>query len=69
MVGKDNSISWEPDKACDGCLYYQCLTHGGIWICNYILMRGHRRPCEPGKACTVRVKMKRCTRKRKGEKA
>lgn len=31
--------------------------------CNYLFDTGHRRPCPPGAACTVREK---ATKKRKG---
>ena len=38
-------------KYCEGCDYYygdSCKT------CNYIFITGHRRPCPPGKDCTVK---------------
>ena len=39
------------DKHCMGCVYYVTATHG--WEhCAYILIRGKRRPCPPGKLCT-----------------
>ena len=45
------------DRACKGCYY---LTQaGGYGCCNYIFMEGHRRPCPPGKACTVKTKQKK----------
>ena len=38
-------------RGCQGCIYY-----GGDYYrcCNYILVMGKRRPCPPGKGCTVR---------------
>jgi hypothetical protein len=27
--------------------------------CNYIFIKGHSRPCPPGKACTVKVKRRK----------
>ena len=42
---------------CDGC--YGCYFYGGRWAttkcCNYFLITGQRRPCPPGKECTVRI--------------
>lgn len=46
------------DKHCIGCRYY----YGSYDVmCNYILETGQRRPCPPGKGCTVR----KPTRKRR----
>lgn len=40
-------------NSCKGCYYG---THTGeLWVCDYILMTGHRRPCPPGEGCTVRI--------------
>ena len=38
---------------CDNCYYSQ--KAGDARICGYIFMTNHRRPCEPGDACTVKV--------------
>ena len=38
--------------ACKGCAYAVSLT--GEWYCDYLLLTGRRRPCPPGKSCTVR---------------
>lgn len=40
---------------CEGCDYYfgSCSK-----TCNYIFVTGHRRPCPPGKDCTVRMERK-----------
>lgn len=40
-------------KRCKGCIYSAHLTSYGI-ICAYIGIVGHKRPCLPGKDCTVR---------------
>lgn len=37
---------------CKGCKYAVCLS--GLWCCDYLKFAGHRRPCPPGKDCTVR---------------
>lgn len=42
-------------KYCEGCEYFG----GDMYVnkcCNYIFIVGHRRPCPPGKDCTVKVK-------------
>ena len=53
------------DEYCDKCVYY--LGWGsGTKMCNYYLMTGKRRPCDPGTGCTVRVLRKR-KRKTKAE--
>lgn len=36
---------------CDGCIYFIGEYHK---CCNYIFVKGERRPCPPGKDCTVR---------------
>ena len=50
-------------KYCKGCVYW-----GGDYVnnfcCNYIFCEGHRRPCPPGKDCTVKIKGKRYRSKR-----
>ncbi len=38
---------------CKGCGYAVRLSDG--WYCDYINITGHRRPCPPGKECTVRA--------------
>lgn len=39
---------------CEGCYFF-----GGRWetskCCNYYLITGIRRPCPPGRGCTVRA--------------
>ncbi len=53
------------DKNCNGCKYYhQISTH--LLGCHYIFMEGKRRPCDPGKDCTVKDTGKR-RRKKKGD--
>ena len=47
------------DKHCMGCYYYKPLNCPEMRCCNYIFMTGHKRPCDPGKDCTVKVKNKR----------
>ena len=51
------------DKTCKGCLYY----FGAFEVnncCNYLLVEGKRRMCDPGKDCTKRASKKRTRRKR-----
>lgn len=42
---------------CKGCRYWD--GNSGCHCCNYIFIEGHRRPCPPGKECTVRKAKKR----------
>lgn len=46
------------DKYCEGCIYHGYA--GGDWrCCDYIFIEDKRRPCPPGKDCTVKtVKVK-----------
>lgn len=41
-------------KVCDGCAYY-FGSYDFDRCCNYIFIRGHKRPCPAGEECTVRV--------------
>lgn len=40
-----------PDP-CKGCIYQ--IKFGGYWLCDYITITGHRRPCPFGAGCTVK---------------
>lgn len=45
----------ENEPACEGCVYYALLGNNTEQkACHYILVEGHRRPCDPGKDCTVK---------------
>lgn len=43
---------------CEGCKYWRAISVGGR-ACHYALDNEKRRPCKPGKDCTVRVEKKR----------
>ena len=43
------------DSFCKGCVYYDGWYEYNMH-CNYILMEGKRRGCDPGKGCTKKVK-------------
>ena len=43
------------NKACAGCVYMTFIA-GYLGCCDYIFMEGKRRPCPPGKGCTVKKK-------------
>lgn len=43
------------DKSCKGCEYYEGWYEYNS-CCNYILIVGKPRGCDPGKGCTKRVK-------------
>lgn len=38
--------------SCKGCIYY--IKAGSYWVCDYITIAGHRRPCPAGAGCTVK---------------
>ena len=42
------------DKYCNGCIY-KGVVENHLPCCNYIFMEDKRRPCPPGKGCTVKV--------------
>lgn len=46
--------------ACKGCGY--AVRLGNEWYCDYLHITGHRRPCPPGKGCTVRTTAGRDTK-------
>ena len=46
------------DKYCWDCRYYQGNCEANMCCC-YLLITDKRRPCPPGKDCTVKVKRKR----------
>jgi hypothetical protein len=46
----------ENDDSCDGCSHYRCINQShGQKACHYLIDTGHRRPCDPGSGCTVKV--------------
>lgn len=42
------------DSFCEGCIYFDSYR-----VCNYYLITDIRRPCPPGKGCTVRAKKRK----------
>ncbi len=58
---EENNISEYPAaEGCSGCKYWRLLGGtGGGKACHYLLDNEMRRPCLPGKNCTVRVEKKR----------
>lgn len=52
------------DAYCLNCIYY-LGSDGHRGFCNYYLKTDKRRPCDPGKGCTVRVLRKKNRRTRK----
>lgn len=42
------------DKHCVGCQYYTGITEY-MYYCAYFVREDKRRPCPPGKDCTVRI--------------
>ena len=45
------------DKHCLGCKYY-CSIYQELYYCSYLIQTNKRRPCHPGKDCTVKKKGK-----------
>ena len=48
----------ENDPYCKGCIHY-LKTGGELRCCHYIFRKGHSRPCDPGKDCTVKETRRR----------
>ena len=46
------------DRYCVGCQYLKKITDD-IYFCSYMLDTDKRRPCPPGRGCTVRTLKKR----------
>ena len=42
---------------CHNCMYCNMISDATRY-CSYIFVTGHRRPCPPGKDCTVKVPKK-----------
>jgi hypothetical protein len=45
------------DNTCLDCIYFQGSEF--MRMCCYCVETGKRRPCDPGKGCTVKIKRKR----------
>ena len=45
------------DKHCQGCYYYRNM-YDSAWYCAYIFVKDQKRPCPPGKECTVKIRRK-----------
>lgn len=43
------------DPYCIGCDYMDAMSGPSYGACLYILRTGHRRPCDPGRLCTVKT--------------
>lgn len=55
---KKNTVQVVNDVHCMGCKYYRLLNGGVQMYCGYIFVEDRKRPCDPGKDCTVRLKRK-----------
>lgn len=55
VLKKRGDILWPVDKACKGCRYYKMMQCPSAMICDYISIEGKKRPCRPGKDCTVKT--------------
>ena len=51
------------DEYCLKCIYYKGWSDA-VLMCHYLLDTDIRRPCPPGKDCTVRVLRKRIRKKK-----
>lgn len=45
------------DKHCQDCFYYRNM-YDCAWYCAYIFVEDKKRPCPPGKECTVKIRRK-----------
>lgn len=50
---------------CRGCIYR--ASTGGMNSCDYIFKTGKRRPCPPGKDCTVRTTVRQLPKEEKAK--
>lgn len=41
------------NETCLGCRFYRCIKKS-TWFCAYMIETGKKRPCPPGRGCTVR---------------
>lgn len=53
---KTMNLPVENDKYCMGCRYYRMINGGEQMYCSYIFEEDRKRPCDPGKDCTVKKK-------------
>lgn len=51
--GLGKQLKPEHKNPCEGCKYWFGNNEFSI-CCNYIFIKGHRRPCPPGNECTVK---------------
>lgn len=45
------------DKHCQDCFYYRKIYEIS-WYCAYVFIEDKKRPCPPGKECTVKIRRK-----------
>lgn len=58
--GHGTPISNPNAEYCEGCAYWYCDNN--VKCCNYIFEEDRRRPCPPGKGCTVRKEKRKETK-------
>lgn len=51
----EKSMGTVDNANCKDCFYYKRLHPDGSKICQYILVEGKMRPCDPGNGCTVKI--------------
>jgi hypothetical protein len=51
------NIANKNKTGCEGCIYYSA-DYEVNKCCNYIFIKGKRRPCPPGNECTVKIERK-----------
>lgn len=54
------------DRSCKRCIY-RVGNSDSIHICTYFIETGKRRPCPPGKGCTVRETKRKVRRAEDGK--
>lgn len=56
----------ERNKYCSDCFYYKAVWASDYKCCHYLLITDHKRPCDPGEGCTVKISEKKKRRQKKG---
>ena len=53
-IPKGEKTDIQRSMECSGCVY-SAILRSNLVVCDYLCRTLHRRPCPPGKECTVRV--------------
>jgi hypothetical protein len=56
----------ERNPYCSDCFYYKTIWGDELRCCHYLLITNHKRPCDPGRGCTVKISEAKKRRQKKG---